>query len=590
MLRYLFRKSPGYVLGYFLHGLLTALPNVVCNVLVYKLVIDAIAAKEGLPAIVWIVLLTAVFLVVSDCYNAYFSEIAMRKAKERLQNAMLKEVLAKAAEMDLASYDSKSFYDTVILAMDSSYAKAQETLECLVDIFSAAVNILFSLSVFLLVGEEVLVIIVLSILATFVWNRPIARLEKGKREAAVPDERRQSYLRRVFSLREYAKELRLSSGIPALLLRCYDRAVSGLTGTYQKWNRKKTACTFLQVFLSDNLLLQFVLTAYLLYSALVKKTITLGDFVAVFNGIHVTVSMVNYLIGSTFTRFKTNGLFIEKFRVFLSSKPSIRGGGLLQPPGDRKLSADHAGFTYPGNTAPTLESVSLSLCPGEKIALVGYNGAGKTTLIHLLLRLYDLSQGEICWGGKPVQQYDLPLYRGQFGVLFQNFQIYAATLAENIALDREWDRGKEQEAARRSGLAPLLQRLPLDLQTPVLREFNEDGLMLSGGEQQKLAIARIFYSFAPVLILDEPSSALDPLAEYELNRKIQSLSEDKTVLFISHRLSTVKMADKICLLDGGRIVEMGSHQQLLALKGSYWKLWNLQAEKYRHVPEASQPG
>ena len=224
-----------------------------------------------------------------------------------------------------------------------------------------------------------------------------------------------------------------------------------------------------------------------------------------------------------------------------------------------------------------LSEVSFHLHCGELTALIGVNGAGKTTLTNLLLRLYDVKDGSIKIGGRDIREETVASHRDRFAAVFQDFQIFSASVGENVALSKDYDEEKVWKALKAVGFD---KELPNGLETILLREFDEDGLMLSGGEQQKIAIARAFYKDCPYVILDEPSANLDPVSEYELNHAMMTGADDKTVIFISHRLSTTKNADRIFMMEKGKIIESGSHEELMNLNGKYAEMFNLQAEKY----------
>lgn len=231
-----------------------------------------------------------------------------------------------------------------------------------------------------------------------------------------------------------------------------------------------------------------------------------------------------------------------------------------------------------------LRNVSLTLRKGEKIAIVGYNGAGKTTLIKLLMRLYDPSEGEILYNGIDLRRLDPEAYRKKIGAVFQDFKIYAASIAENVMNGEyveERDRETVIEALRKSDFSEKLASLKNGIDTHLTREFNDEGTNLSGGEAQKVAIARVFAHDYPIIIMDEPSSALDPLAEYNLNKSILHHTESKTVIFISHRLSTTRIADRIYMFSEGRLIEEGGHDELMQQNGKYAEMFRLQSEKYR---------
>jgi ATP-binding cassette subfamily B protein len=242
-----------------------------------------------------------------------------------------------------------------------------------------------------------------------------------------------------------------------------------------------------------------------------------------------------------------------------------------------------------------LKNVSFTIRKGEKTAIVGYNGAGKTTLIKLVMRLYDPTEGRILYNGRDIRDYDLKEYRDRIGAVFQDYRIFAATLGENV-MGGGYERTPENESRIRQALdsatfTERLNTLEKGLETPLTREIDKEGVNLSGGEAQKVAIARIFVRSYDLIIMDEPSSALDPVAEYELNHSILNAADSRdsgrtaTVIFISHRLSTTRFADRIFLFSGGELCEQGSHDELIAMEGKYAEMFRMQAEKYRKGEE-----
>jgi len=285
----------------------------------------------------------------------------------------------------------------------------------------------------------------------------------------------------------------------------------------------------------------------------------------------------------TVSAFFENSLYIDKVRAFLAKEPEIVSNPDAKPAACGIIEFKNVSFAYPSTPDESLDNVSLAITPGEKVAIVGYNGAGKTTLIKLLMRLYDPADGEIRCNGEDIREVDLVAYRSQFAVLFQDFQIYAATIAENVlASDGEPDAERLAWALDAAGLTARVTQMPQGADTQLTTEFTE-GEELSGGERQKLAISRCLYQDSPIIVLDEPSSALDPVAEYEMNNTMLKLCKDKTMIMISHRLSTTKMADRIYMFERGRLIEQGSHAELMAQGGKYAEMFTVQAEKYRSV-------
>jgi ATP-binding cassette subfamily B protein len=240
-------------------------------------------------------------------------------------------------------------------------------------------------------------------------------------------------------------------------------------------------------------------------------------------------------------------------------------------------------YTYEGKDEPALREVTFSIAPGETVAIVGHNGAGKTTLVKLLARLYDPTSGQVLIDGHDVREYDPDELRGEFGVLFQDYVSYQFTARENIGIgrvERLEDAPAISDAAAKSGASRVIETLPEGYDT-VLGKWFDGGVNLSGGEWQKVALGRAFMRDAQILILDEPSAALDAKAEYELFSRLQQLAHGRTAIFISHRFSTVRRADRILVFEEGRLIEQGTHHELLALGGRYAELFNLQAASYR---------
>lgn len=238
-------------------------------------------------------------------------------------------------------------------------------------------------------------------------------------------------------------------------------------------------------------------------------------------------------------------------------------------------------FRYPGSEAYALRNVSIKFRVGERLAVVGMNGSGKTTFIKLLCRLYDPTEGEILLNGIDIRKYEYNEYLSIFSVVFQDFHLFSFTLGQNVAASVDYDKARVTSCLEKAGFGNRLKNMPKGLDTCLYKDFEEDGVEISGGEAQKIALARALYKNAPFIILDEPTAALDPVAEYEIYSKFNDIVEDKTTVYISHRLSSCRFCDDIVVFDNGQIVQRGSHDQLLAdQNGKYHELWFAQAQYY----------
>jgi ATP-binding cassette subfamily B protein len=317
----------------------------------------------------------------------------------------------------------------------------------------------------------------------------------------------------------------------------------------------------------------------------VQGRLSIGDLIFLAGALAASSSHIQ-MIFSTFSSIADQALFLSDLREFFLMEPRIgsRPEALPAPRPIRDgFEFRNVSFHYPGSTRLVLRDLDFRLAPGERVALVGENGQGKTTLVKLLARLYDPTGGKILLDGVDLRDYRVEDVQREIGVIFQDFMRFDMTARENIAagrIERLNDETRLGEAARKSRAGEIIERLPRGLDQILGRRF-EGGVDLSGGEWQKFALARAYVRDAQVLILDEPTAALDAVAEYEVFRRFAELTRDRMALLISHRFSTVRMADRIVVLEGGAIREQGTHQQLIATGGRYANMFELQAANYR---------
>lgn len=288
---------------------------------------------------------------------------------------------------------------------------------------------------------------------------------------------------------------------------------------------------------------------------------------------------------SLLTEARGNAVFLKKVLDYLDIPNEMYQGSLtVEKRNDRDYEVElrDVSFQYPGSREYALRHVNMKFKVGEKLAVVGQNGSGKTTFIKLLCRLYDPTEGEILLNGINIRKYDYREYMSVFSVVFQDFQLLDASIGENIAAGTDYDRGRAEECLEKAGLKTWYQEKAVKgLDTRLYQhEDSDEGIQVSGGEEQKLAIARSLYRDAPFLVLDEPTAALDPLSEYEIYTRLNDIVEDKTAIYISHRLSSCRFCDEIAVFHQGQVIEKGSHEGLLALGGKYAELWNAQAKYY----------
>lgn len=574
----LFSVSPLLVIGEFIWGLLLILPNNLIRVLGVKYIIDVVIEDKDLERIFYAVIVIAIVLIVSTLISWLFREFYWNVEREKVYYGLNKKLYEKARALDLESYDNPEFYNNFILTIESSSNNIQNLLGLVRMYVGHIISLVTISSVLLTIDPWCLVIILLVISIFLPISKKVGSLMMERRVENAKFHRRSDYFQRVFYLQDYAKEVRMNNIQPLLIDRYNDAADDVIDNQKKYWN-KISALNCTQTVGVQGLGFLFILPLYLGYCVLVKESLTAGDFVATFNGAHAVAMSFQFLTVWALARFSEQAKMIDKYREFLGADFKIKNGGKSAPKTEPKeIVIKNLSFTYPNNDKPTLEDINLTIKPYEKIALVGYNGAGKTTLTNLLLRLYDATEGEILIDGENIKNATADSHRDRFAAVFQDFQIFACNLGENVALDINADETRVMDALKHSGFNKPLKN---GIDSELLREFDDDGIMLSGGEAQKTAIARAFYKDCPYVILDEPSANLDPVAEYNLNQAMIEAADKKTVIFISHRLSTTVNADKIYVMENGRIIESGSHQELMALNGTYAYMFNLQAEKYK---------
>lgn len=575
MIRCVFTDAPAFAWLSLPVAALVAADNVIGNALLPNFLYDALANRLPLGRILTVLALFAALLGTRYLLRALVEEWLRPRARIALKGKLQARLYRQAAQLDLGCYDNPAFYNDFVFAASQAEDRALEIFDTGTRFVSCLLMLGGYLGVMLALDPVVLLPAGGYLLVSFLLNKRRARLNYERDAALKPDERRRDYAARVFYLPEYAKELR-TTRIGEPLLAGFRGAMARIRGIYARYGRKLAGLSLADELVCESLLLNGGVYAYLAYGLLIAHSITVGNLMSLAFSVENTIWRVNDII-SCIPKFAEHALYAENFRQFLAYEPRIRSGRAPLPQ-DRTLELRDLSFGY--DDRPILCNLNMQIRPGERVAVVGANGAGKSTLVKLLLRLYDPTAGAVLLGGRDVRELDLGAYRSLFGTAFQDFQLYAATLGENVAMDTLQGRETALRAAlQRAGLP--LEALPRGLDTPLTREFAAEGFEPSGGEAQKLAVARVWFRDASLAILDEPSAALDPISEHQLTEAMLALPRSRSLVFISHRLAACTVADKIYVLDQGRIAEQGSHRELLAQNGLYARMWQAQASRYQ---------
>lgn len=578
-----YKTCPGYMIYYLYDGFRYQMVVFVEHVLGIRYVLKC--AEHGEPfwkafLFIGIVLIINMIQIIPD---GYFIHGWSFKSRPKLYAALKNKMYEKASQIDLSCYDDPAYYNDFVLSVAEAESSIDRFLVTLATLMQG-LTVLFTTGVFFLMTDATGVLFVLvSFVLRFVMAKVLNKLNYKVRLKVNPIERKRNYVSRVFYLNDYAKELRLHPQVGDKLEKEFEEANDEIIKEQKKVGKKRTFLIFSRDYMVGDFIMDALYITYLVFQAAVTHSIDYSDAVILFNRAGSLRGGMSRM-ADLFPQAQENSLYVDKIRKFLDYEPVIKdSAGASVPAEGSDIVLENVTFRYNEKSDPVINGISLRVKQGEKIAIVGYNGAGKTTLIKLLMRLYDPAEGRILYHGRDIREFSPKEYRHRIGVVFQDYQLYAATLGENVVM-QDGVLGATNEvvsALEKAGFGERLATLPHGLETQVTAEFDKDGINFSGGESQKIAISRAFYKDADILIMDEPSSALDPIAEYELNKAMESAAVGKTVFYISHRLSTTRDADRIILLENGRIEEEGTHESLLAKNGKYAQMWKVQAGRYK---------
>ena len=544
-----------------------------------KSVLQVIENRGSFKEFAFVVIMFALAGLLGKLLNNGFDYLLGTKYKVFYKN-LNKKIFEKAVNVDMECYENPEFFD--------KYKRATEVITedhynnfvyFYATFFAGGLTGLFILGYVISIDPKILIILLFAL--------PLVAIEslKGKIEVKKDKEmtlhkRSKAYVKRIIYLKEYAKDMRTSSVFGVLDER-YENAVESNREIINKYGKKIAPLEAMVGFFGQALPVASAY-GYATYRYAIKKNILLADFSVIMTAMSNLRDVVNDL-GNAFSYIKKESLYFGNLKEFLEYESKIKSGN-KEADELQTLEFRNVSFTYPGATEPTLKNVNVVFNKGETTAIVGQNGAGKTTFVKLLLRFYDPDSGEILYNGVDLKEYNTESLRKRFASVFQDYKVFALSVAENI-LCREPENQEDYEtvfsALKNSGADSFVNRLPEKEKTILTREFDETGIGLSGGEQQKLATARMFAKNFDLAILDEPSSALDPIAEYKMYESLIEATREKTVIYISHRLSSAVLSDKIYVFEEGTVQEQGNHGELMALNGIYAKMFTLQASSYK---------
>lgn len=510
-----------------------------------------------------------------------FSDYKNLVGEKKIFKALNNKIFEKAAEVDISCYEDPVFYDKYQRATEiltggyfSAYAYSVSNIIGSILTFISIIGIVASIdAVFLLFLLPVFIIFPVEVLKSrTVYKRDFEM---------TPNNRIKAYTQRTVFLKDFSKDIRTSNIFSVIIAR-YNHAVKSNIDILKKYGLRLFLLGTVRSFFSEFIPIAGTY-AFAGYQFIYTDRLSVSGFSVMLSSIN-SVRNVTASIANDFGELAAVSLYFQNLREFFEYKSSVVSGE--KEPGDfESIEFKNVCFKYPSAEKYALHNVNLKINNGETVAVVGINGAGKTTFVKLLLRFYDVTSGEILYNGMNIKEYNLEKLRLKFATVFQDYKTFALSVNENVMCRccSEADKIRAEKALRQSGVYDKISALENGADTVLTKEFDENGAGLSGGEAQKTAVARMFAGNFDVAILDEPSSALDPIAEYKMYENLILATKDKTVIYISHRLSSGVLSDNIFVLENGTVIESGNHSALMKTGGKYAEMFALQASSYKNT-------
>jgi len=548
----------------------------VINVVIPKLLIDAIQSGLFLMAFQILLITLGINLIGSVVEIFYTPYVAL--SKERMNAKIIDEFLKKSFSLSLEQFDNAKFYDKYSIAFDHCCDIVHAAINTFLGLISSITQILLVFSILFWMNKIVLLIMTLAIIIQLLVDNKRKKIQYEYQTKITKQNRQLNYLYRLFYIPQFMRDIRVNALKPFIFNK-KSEATDELLENISTTQKRLSKISFLIAIVTH--LETFSITSYFVFEAY-RGAIMIGDFFVSLNSYNTLKASISGLF-TAYNTLYSNDLYIGEYLSFMSANDESETNNANAINASEIMSIEfiNISFTYPNSNKKALSNVSLRINKGDKIAIVGNNGAGKTTIIKLLLRLYEPQEGIIKINGRNITDYSIDSLRTSISVLFQDFTIYPFTIKDNIALGKDIDCEQVENALKKVGMIDKINGLPLGLDTPLTSQMLESGIELSGGESQRIAIARIYAGNKSVIVLDEPTSNLDPYIEYELYESVLSELKDSTVLIVSHRLTfTYKMSKIMCIIDG-QLVEEGKHDDLMKNEnGYYYKMFNIGASKY----------
>ena len=577
MLKTLYKLHPKYVIITTILNIINITFSMLYSTYFLGIFVQSIVDRKPIENIIAFVIPMLLIHLLLNFINSFYNV----KSKEwlcLLENEMKKAIYEKSMALDIECFENPEFYDDFVFANQNVFNKSIDVLQTFTSFigFISGFGVMFSF--FAQASVSFIIISIAFMFFNLFMGKKIAKKEYEFDESMIPVERKYDYINRVMVMPEYAIEMRITTVfdvIKQILVEATDKHSLNIKLKYK--NITILNCISL---LFGFGLVTFLVTVISVIKIYYFQTMSVAMYFPLLGAIADFSWRSSVFVGMINGIYK-NFLYIDRFKTFLNKQPDIKSKPDAVAVGDfENIQFNNISFKYRNSETEVLSNVNLSIKRGEKVAIVGENGAGKTTLMNLFLRLYDPVEGTILYNGTNIRELDLEGYRNRIGVVYQDFQIYSDSIKNNITMGYTVPEEKIKTVAKTAGIDTKINTLNNGYDSFLSSEVFENGTQLSGGEKQKIAISRIYVQSHDVFIFDEPTSALDPIAEAKLYDQLKNNFQGKTVIFVTHRLSSAKIADHIYFLEKGKVTETGTHDQLMKLNGSYAQMYHMQADYY----------
>lgn len=542
-----------------------------------KLIIDNLTSYNYKQAEIYVLLFTSI--QIGNLFISKYHHYITMMHNDLITNSIKKELMSITLNLDIQWYDDPKIQDD-FSKIQSDIFELTNLIWSVFDLIRSSISLTISILIFSNINVFVGLLIILTSIPVAISDKKYANTIFYWQKNNMNTIRKLSYIQNISYDKYFSEEVRLYN-LSNKIKNKYDEI------WFPYYKEKKSL--FSRKTLNNSIFTSFphFFVSILMLILIIKisnGTATIGDYSFYSNIVYQIIVSVSSIVGN-YTSLYENRLIVENLNDFNSMNPQKIISGTENINEFISLEFKNVSFIYPNTDKKVLDNISFKINQGEKIVLVGVNGSGKTTIIKLMLRFYDVTSGEILINGKNIKGYSICSLRKLYSVLFQNYVYYSFTLRENINLfdNEEKDDSKIYNILERINADSILKKADQGLSSNLTKTFDDNGIELSGGEFQKLALCKAIYSNGKVILLDEPTAALDPESENELLKYIQELQKDKTTLLVSHRLSNINFANRILLIENGKVLEDGTHKELMKKRGRYYKLYMYQAEKYEII-------